>query len=64
MQKRRISRRGLEVSRIGLSCFTVGREIDEAQSFRVLDDAFEHGISLLDTAEGVAAGSVECGSRG
>ena len=59
MQKRRISRRGLEVSRIGLGCVTFGREIDETQSFRLLDYAFEHGINLLDTAEGYGGGQAQ-----
>ena len=42
-----------------MSCVSFGREIDEAQSFRVLDYAFEHGISLPDTAEGCGGGRVE-----
>ena len=63
MQKQRISRRGLEVSRIGLGCVTFGREIDEAQSFRVLDYAFEHGINLLDTAEGYGGGQAQAYRR-
>jgi aryl-alcohol dehydrogenase-like predicted oxidoreductase len=63
MEKRRISRRGLEISRIGLGCVTFGREIDEAQSFRVLDYAFEHGINLLDTAEGYGGGQAQAYRR-
>ena len=44
--------------RIGLGCVTFGREIDEAASFRLLDYAVERGISLLDTAESMAAASL------
>ncbi len=64
MQTRRISHVGLEVSRIGLGCVTFGREIDQAQSFRVLDYAFEHGINLLDTAEGYGGGQAQEYRRG
>lgn len=46
----------LEVSRIGLGCVTFGREIDERESFRILDYAFERGITLLDTAESYGGG--------
>jgi 1-deoxyxylulose-5-phosphate synthase len=52
----RIGTRGLEISRIGLGCVTFGREIDEKQSFKILDYAFEHGITLLDTAEAYGGG--------
>ncbi len=56
MEMRRIARIGLDIPRIGLGCVTFGREIDEAQSFRVLDYAFERGITLLDTAEAYGGG--------
>ena len=41
MLKRKIGTGGLEIPRLGLGCVTFGREIDERQSFRVLDYAFE-----------------------
>ncbi len=53
------SESGVEISRIGLGCVTFGREIDEAQSFRVLDAATSRGITLLDTAEGYGGGQAE-----
>src|SRR5436305_10759862 len=56
MEMRNIGCFELKVPRIGLGCVTFGREIDEAQSFRVLDYAFERGINLLDTAEAYGGG--------
>jgi len=44
------------VSRIGLGCSNFGREIDEQQSFRILDYAFERGITFFDTAESYGGG--------
>jgi aryl-alcohol dehydrogenase (NADP+) len=42
--------------RLGLGCATLGREIDEATSFQVLDHAFDCGIRLFDTAEAYGGG--------
>lgn len=47
------------VSRLGLGCVTFGREIDETESFRLLDQAIEGGITLLDTAEGYGGGNAQ-----
>ncbi|MBS1798399.1 MAG: aldo/keto reductase [Acidobacteria bacterium] len=47
---------GIAIPRIGLGCATFGREVDEAQSFMLLDYAFERGITLLDTAEAYGGG--------
>jgi aryl-alcohol dehydrogenase-like predicted oxidoreductase len=38
---------------------TFGREIDERQSFRVLDHAFARGVRLFDTAEAYGGGQAE-----
>lgn len=38
------------MSQIGLGCVTFGREIDQEQSFKIMDYALEHEISLFDTA--------------
>ncbi len=43
-------------NRFGLGCATLGREIDQAASFDVLDHALETGIRLLDTAEAYGGG--------
>ncbi len=59
MQFRRLGRSEFTVSSIGLGCVTLGREIDRAESFAVLDRAFERGITLFDTAEAYSAGGSE-----
>ncbi len=56
MIRNRIGTSGVSISRIGLGCNTFGREIDEEQSFRILDYAFEHEITLFDTAENYGGG--------
>src|SRR5262245_19630369 len=63
METRRTAGIGLELPQIGLGCVTFGRKIDEAQSFRVLDYAFEHGVTLLDTAEGYGGGQAHAYRR-
>lgn len=56
MEQRLLGRTRIWVSRVGLGCVTFGREIDEPESFRILDMALEHGITLLDTAESYGGG--------
>ncbi len=51
-----LGKSGLQVSRIGLGCVTFGREIDEQDSFRIMDYALERGITLFDTAEAYGGG--------
>lgn len=63
VQTSTIGSAGIRVSRIGLGCVTFGREIDEAQSFRLLDHAFEKGINLLDTSEAYGGGQAEAYRR-
>jgi aryl-alcohol dehydrogenase-like predicted oxidoreductase len=59
LQYRQLGHDGLRVSSIGLGCVTLGREIDAATSFRVLDRAVERGINLFDTAAVYGDGSSE-----
>lgn len=59
MEQRRVGRTDIFVSRLGLGCVTFGREIDEAESFRLLDQAVDGGITLLDTAEGYGGGNAQ-----
>jgi aryl-alcohol dehydrogenase-like predicted oxidoreductase len=51
VEKRRLGKTSIEISRIGLGCATFGREIDEATAFRIMDYAIENGINFFDTAE-------------
>jgi len=56
MDYRRLGKTSLQVSRIGLGTVTFGREIDEAESFAVMDHALASGIQFFDTAEGYGGG--------
>ncbi len=56
MTRRTIGKTDFQTGEIALGCVTFGREIDEAQSFRLLDYAVTHGITLLDTAEAYGGG--------
>ncbi|MCP4169672.1 MAG: aldo/keto reductase [Fuerstiella sp.] len=49
----------LSVSSIGMGCVTFGREIDAQSSLRIMDYAFEQGMTLFDTAEAYAQGASE-----
>jgi len=51
MQQRRLGRSGLVVSDICLGTMTFGSQADEAESFRIMDHAYENGINFLDAAE-------------
>src|ERR1700742_1573631 len=56
MTQRVIGNTPFKTGKVALGCVTFGREIDEAQSFRLLDYALERGILLLDTAEAYGGG--------
>lgn len=51
MKRRRLGRTGLSVSEIGLGTMTFGSMADEAASLRILDQAFDAGVDLVDAAE-------------
>jgi 1-deoxyxylulose-5-phosphate synthase len=59
MEQRQLGNTDLTVSSIGMGCVTFGREIDRDTSFKVLDRAFDRGITLFDTAEAYAKGASE-----
>ncbi|WP_417851421.1 aldo/keto reductase [Thalassoglobus sp.] len=59
MQYRTLGHSEISVSSIGMGCVTFGREIDEETSLRIMDYAFENGITLFDTAEAYAQGGSE-----
>ncbi len=50
MQYTHLGRTGLEVSRLCLGTMNFGTETSEAESFRIMDRALEHGINFFDTA--------------
>ncbi|MBS1873278.1 MAG: aldo/keto reductase [Acidobacteria bacterium] len=56
MQTKPLGRSGIPAPRIGLGTATFGREIDEAESCRIIDYALARGINLLDTAEAYGGG--------
>jgi|UniRef100_UPI004049DDFE 1-deoxyxylulose-5-phosphate synthase len=47
------------MSEIGLGCVTFGREINKIQSFKLMDYALDHEISLFDTASAYHNGASE-----
>ncbi len=51
MEIRNLGTSGLRVSAIGLGCNNFGGRIDKAATAAVIDAAFEHGITLFDTAD-------------
>jgi aryl-alcohol dehydrogenase-like predicted oxidoreductase len=51
MKQRRLGASGLKVSEICLGTMTFGFMADEAESFRILDRAFEGGVDFFDVAE-------------
>ena len=59
MQYGQLGNSDLKVSRIGMGCVTFGREINEATSFAVADQAYEQGITFFDTADCYAEGASE-----
>jgi len=59
MRYRNLGHSGLAVSTIGMGCVTFGRETDKRTSLPIMDHAFEHGITLFDTAEAYGQGASE-----
>src|SRR4051812_12299618 len=51
MKQRRMGRTGLRVSEICLGTMTFAGQSDEATSIRILDCAFERGVTFIDTAD-------------
>lgn len=51
MQRRRLGQSGLAVSEVCLGTMTFGAQADEAESFRIMDQAYERGVNFLDAAE-------------
>jgi aryl-alcohol dehydrogenase-like predicted oxidoreductase len=51
MDYRRLGSTGLKVSRLCLGTMTFGVQTDETESIRIMDRAFEAGITFIDTAD-------------
>lgn len=60
MEYRRLGKSGLEIPSLCLGTMTFGLQVDEANSFEILDKAFEHRLRFLDTADAYPLG----GGRG
>jgi len=54
-----LGKSGVKVSKISMGGLTLGREVEEAESMRMLDLAYDHGINLFDTANSYAKGRSE-----
>jgi aryl-alcohol dehydrogenase-like predicted oxidoreductase len=61
LDQKPLGKTGETISGIGLGCVTFGREIDEEQSYRIMDYAVEKGITFFDTAEGYGGGNAREG---
>lgn len=59
MQYRKLGNSGLDVSVLGLGTNNFGARIDEAASFKVIDQALEVGVNFLDTANAYGDGQSE-----
>jgi len=51
MEKRRLGRSGITVSDICLGTMTFGEQADKAESFKIMDRAYEAGVTFFDAAE-------------
>jgi len=61
MEFRRLGESGLVVSVVGLGTNNLGMKLDEARSREVVDAAFDHGITLFDTADSYGASEQRLG---
>ena len=61
MQYRRMGSTGLRVSEICLGTMTFGSRTEEPEAHRILDTAFDAGVTFLDTSDAYPAGSSEIG---
>jgi aryl-alcohol dehydrogenase-like predicted oxidoreductase len=56
LEQKPLGRTGKMIPVIALGCVTFGREIDEDDSYRVMDYAVEKGLTMFDTAEAYGGG--------
>ena len=59
MQYKKMGRTGLKISELTLGTMIFGQQVDEAESLKIMDLAFEKGINSFDTADGYAGGRSE-----
>jgi aryl-alcohol dehydrogenase-like predicted oxidoreductase len=59
MEYRKMGRTGLKVSAFCLGTMTFGKQIDEAESLRIVERAIDAGVSFIDTADMYANGVTE-----
>ena len=59
MQYKKVGRTGLKVSEITLGTMIFGKQVDEADAIKIMDMAFEKGITSFDTADGYTGGRSE-----
>ena len=63
MERRQVGRSDVSFTRLVLGTLTFGREIDEEQSYRVMDHAMERGVTTFDTAEQYGGGQAQARRR-
>jgi len=61
MRYRRMGRTGLRVSEICLGTMTFGSRTEPDEAFRIMDTAFDAGVTFLDTSDAYPAGTTEIG---
>ena len=59
MEYRRLGRSGLKVSKLALGTMNFGNPTDKAVSFRIINEALDAGINILDCADAYAEGESE-----
>lgn len=59
MERAKLGRSGLQVSRLCLGTMMFGGETDEAESRRIVDAAFDAGVNFIDTADVYHRGASE-----
>ena len=51
LERRSLGRTGRTIPVLALGCVTFGREIDEEESYRVMDYAIEKGLKAVEAGE-------------
>ncbi|MEK6420845.1 MAG: aldo/keto reductase [Burkholderia gladioli] len=59
MEYRQLGRSGIRVSTLTLGTMMFGGPTAEQDAARIIDEAFEHGVNSIDTADGYAGGESE-----